>query len=193
MVTLYACWAWDGAANPGVITYGGTTQTLNVGTDITSPSTNIFMLIGSAVVDGTGTVRGTWAGLAGKQGQIGGMIFSVSPPGSFSVSPTGITNNCGGSATFTATPALGATNYQWYDPSLQPIPGATNTTLVLTNTHPSDSGTYLIVATGPTGASTNSVVLLTTDTAPPLMTLNGNSTIVLTLGSSLYRAWRDRL
>jgi Invasin, domain 3/Bacterial Ig-like domain (group 1)/Bacterial surface protein, Ig-like domain len=102
----------------------------------------------------------------------------------FSVSPTGITNHCGDSATFTATPALGATSYQWYAPSLQPIPGATNTTLVLTNTHPSDSGTYLIVATGPSGGLTNSVVLLNTDTAPPVMTLNGTSTIALTLGAA---------
>jgi len=183
VVTLYACWAWDGAVNPGVITFGGSIQTLNVGSDITSPSTATFMQIGSAVVDGTGTVRGTWTGLAGKQGQIGGMIFTVSPPGSFSVTPTGITNNCGGSATFTAAPALGATSYQWYDPSAQPIPGATSTTLVLTNTHPSDSGAYTIVESGPTWASTNSVVLLTTDAAPPLMTLNGNSTMVVTLGS----------
>ena len=184
VVTLYACWAWDGAANPGIITYGGATRTLNVGTDITSPLTATFMQIGSAVVDGTGIVRGTWTGLTGKEGQIGGMIFSVSPPGSFSVSPTGFTNNCLGSATFTATPAPGATNYQWYDPSSQPITGATNTTLVLTNTHPSDSGRYLIVATGPTWASTNSVVLLTTDTAPPLLALNGNSTISLVLGGT---------
>jgi Domain of unknown function (DUF5011) len=142
------------------------------------------MQIGSALVDGAGTVRGTWTGPTGKQGQIGGMIFSVSPPGSFSVSPTGITNNCLGSATFTATAALGATNYQWYDPSSQPIPGATNTALVLTNTHPWDSGRYLIVATGPTWASTNSVVLLTTDTAPPLMALNGSNTMVVTLGGA---------
>jgi hypothetical protein len=184
VVTLYACWAWDGAVNPGIITYGGTTKTLNVGTDITSPSTATFMQIGSAVVDGTGTVRGTWTGQPGKEGQIGGMIFSVSLPGSFSVSPTGITNNCLGSATFNATPAIGATNYQWYNPSLQPITGATNTTLVLTNTHPSDSGIYTIVATGPTWTSTNSVVLLTVDTAPPLMALNGNSPIQVALGGT---------
>jgi hypothetical protein len=184
VVTLHACWAWDGAADAGVITYGGATKTLNVGTNITSPSTDTFMLIGSALVDDAGTVRGTWTGPAGKQGQIGGMIFSVSPPGSFSVSPTGVTNNCLGSATFTATPVLGATNYQWYNPASQPITGATNTTLVLVNTHPSDSGTYVIVATGPTWASTNSVVLLTTDTTPPLMTLNGSSTIVVPLGGT---------
>ena len=184
VVTLYACWAWNGAADPGVINYGGATKTLNVGTDITSPSTNTFMQIGSALVDGTGTVRGTWTAPTGEQGQIGGMIFSVSTPGNFSVSPAAITNNCLGSATFAATPALGATNYQWYNPSFQPITGATNTTLVLTNTHPSDSGTYTIVATGPTWTATNSVVLLTTDTAPPLMTLNGSSTNQITLGGT---------
>jgi hypothetical protein len=176
VVALYACWAWDGAGNAGVITYGGATKTLNVGTDITAPSTNTFTQIGSAVVDGTGTVNGTWTGLSGHQGQIGGMIFSILPPGSFSISPAGITNNCLGSATFAATPALGATNYQWYNPLSQPITGATNTTLVLTNTHPSDSGTYTIIAAGPTWTATNSVQLLTVDTAPPLMALNGDST-----------------
>ena len=184
VVTLYACWGWNGAADPGVITYGVTTNTLNVGTDITNPSTNTFMPIGSAVADGTGTVSGTWTGLAGKEGQIGGMIFGVSLPGNFSVSPAGITNICLGSAAFTATPAFGAISYQWFNPSFQPITGATSLTLVLTNTHPSDSGIYTIVATGPTWTSTNSVVLLTEDTAPPLMALNGNSKIQVALGGT---------
>jgi hypothetical protein len=102
----------------------------------------------------------------------------------FSVSPVGISNNCGDSATFTVTPASGATSYQWYDPTLEPIPGATGTTLVLTNTHPSDSGTYQIVAAGPTGNLTNSVVLLTTDTDPPLITLNGQSPMLVAVGST---------
>ncbi len=101
-----------------------------------------------------------------------------------SVSPTGITNNCGDSASFTATPAFGATSYQWYNPSLQPIPGATSTTLMLTDTHPSDSGSYQIVATGPGSSVTNSVFLLNTDTAPPAMSLNGNNPILLTIGSA---------
>ncbi|HVM48482.1 MAG TPA: immunoglobulin-like domain-containing protein [Candidatus Acidoferrum sp.] len=184
VVTLYACWAWDGAGNPGVITFGGTNKTLNVGSDITSPSTNTFMLIGSAAVDATGTVRGTWTGLAGKQGQIGGMIFTVAPPGSFNVAPGSLTNNCPGAATFSATAALGATNFQWYGPSWLPIAGATNTTLVLTSTHPADSGTYTIVESGPNWAATNSAVLLTTDTAPPLITLNGSNTVQLIIGST---------
>jgi hypothetical protein len=102
----------------------------------------------------------------------------------FGVSPSGITNSCGDSATFTATTAIGATSYQWYDPSLEPIAGATNLTLELTDTHPSDSGIYTIVATGPAGDATNSVVLLNTDTAPPTFTLNGSSSMALTLGST---------
>ena len=101
-----------------------------------------------------------------------------------SVSSVGITNNCGDSATFTATPAFGATGYQWYNPSQQPIPGATNLTLVLPDTHPSDSGTYLIVATSPNSSVTNSVFLITTATAPPVMSLNGNNPMLLTLGSA---------
>jgi hypothetical protein len=184
VATLYACWGWNGATDPAVITYGGSTQTLNVGVDITAPSTSTFMQVGSAVADSTGTVRGTWTGLSGKQGQVGGMIFSISAPGGFTVSPTAITNNCHGSATFTATAAVGATNYQWYNPLSQPIPQATNTTLALTNTLPSDSGSYVIVETGPGWASTNSVTLLTENAAPPLMTLNGNSTVLLTPGSA---------
>jgi hypothetical protein len=100
------------------------------------------------------------------------------------VSPTAITNVCGGSATFTVTPAPGATGYQWYNPSLQPITSATNTTLTLATTHPADSGTYLVVATGPSGNLTNSVTLLTVDSAPPLITLNGGSPVAIPLGGT---------
>ncbi|MBW8864805.1 MAG: DUF5011 domain-containing protein, partial [Verrucomicrobia bacterium] len=100
----------------------------------------------------------------------------------FSVSPAGITNTCGDPAMFTVTPVAGVTSYQWYDPTLQPITSATNTTLTLPSTHPSDSGTYLVVASGPTGNLTNSVTLLTVDSAPPLITLNGSSPILIPLG-----------
>src|SRR5208282_2119781 len=171
----------------GGVTLNGNAMTINVtsvplpaGTYTLMSATNGFTVNGSLPMP---TITGQ--GLADSsmpQIVINGQNLQLVV--GFSVSPTGITNHCGDSATFTATPALGATNYQWYNPSLQPIPGATNTTLVLTNTHPSDSGTYTIVATGPNWTSTNSVVLLTTDTAPPLMTLNGNGTVVLTLGAT---------
>jgi len=55
---------------------------------------------------------------------------------------------------------------------------------VLNSTHPSDSGTYLVVASGPTGVLTNSVTLLTVDSAPPLITLNGNSTVLIPLAGA---------
>ncbi len=125
------------------------------------------------------------------QGVVGGSVPQIVINGQnlqlavgFSVSPLTLTNNCGDAATFTATPAAGAVNYQWYNPALQPITGATTTTLLLPNVTPSDSGTYLIVATGPTGVLTNSVVLLTTDTNPPSITLNGSSPMVIPLGGT---------
>jgi len=102
----------------------------------------------------------------------------------FTIAPAGITNTCGDPATFTVTPAAGATSYQWYDPTLQPISGAANTTLALANTHPADSGIYSVVATGPTGTITNSAVLLTVDSAPPFITLNGSGTIIVPVGGT---------
>jgi len=102
----------------------------------------------------------------------------------FGVSPVDATNNCGDTAIFTATPELYATNYQWYNPGLQPIPGATNTTLILPDTHPADSGTYQIVASGPNGTLTNFAVLVTVDSAPPTITLNGSGTVPLKLGDT---------
>jgi hypothetical protein len=102
----------------------------------------------------------------------------------FGISPAVVNNNCGDSATFTATPAYGAISYQWYDSSFQPITDSTNTTLVLTSTHPADSGTYFIVATGLAWALTNSVTLITTDTAPPAMALNGDGTVLIPLNAT---------
>ena len=171
----------------GGVTLNGNTITVNVtgaplpaGTYTLITATNGFTANGSLPMPSI-TGQGIAAGSI-PQFVVNGQNLQLAV--GFSVSPASIANNCGDSATFTATPAAGATSYQWYDPTLQPIPGATTTTLVLNDTHPSDSGTYLIVATGPTGVFTNSVVLLTTDTALPLITLNGTSPMVIALGST---------
>jgi hypothetical protein len=171
----------------GGVTLNGNAMSVNVtgvplpaGTYTLMIATNGFTVNGSLPLPAI-----TGQGLAGgcvPQIVINGQNLQL--VAGFGVSPTALTNNCGDSATFAATPALGATSYQWYDPSLQAIPGATNTTLVLSSTSPSDSGTYLIVATGTNGVLTNSVVLLTTDTSPPLITLNGNNPTVIALGST---------
>jgi hypothetical protein len=188
-ITLYACWAWDGAPHAAVITYGGATNTLNVGTDITAPSAATFDNVGTAYADASGTVRGTWTGITPLvQGQIGGMIFNIVTPMSHNITlvPAGITNNCLGSASITAV-AAGATSFQWYNNLTNPISGATSATLVLNNMHPSGSGNYTIIASGPGFISTNQAVILTTDVTPPLMTMNGNGQMLLALNA----AWTD--
>ncbi|HTB85005.1 MAG TPA: invasin domain 3-containing protein [Candidatus Sulfotelmatobacter sp.] len=106
----------------------------------------------------------------------------------FGVSPAATTNNCGSPVSFTATPAAGTTGYQWYDPSSQPITSATNTTLTLVNPHPADSGIYKVVAIGSTWTMTNSVSLLIVDAAPPVVTLNGSSPVLVSLGSPFMDA-----
>jgi hypothetical protein len=166
--------------NGNVITVNVTGTPLPAGTYTLMTATNGFTVNGALptpIITGQGL-----AGGAVPQIVINGQNLQLAV--GFSVSPAAINNTCGGSATFTATPAVGAASYQWYTPSLQAIPGATDTTLVLTNTHPSDSGTYLIVAAGPTGLLTNSVVLTTVDSAPPLIALNGTSPMVVPVGGT---------
>ena len=189
-VTLYACWAWDGANNAAIIYYGGASNLLNVGTGITLPSPTTFMNCGIAVADGTGIVRGTWTGKTGHQGQIGGMIFGIQAPVGHTITilPSGVTNSCGGGATFNAAAPGGAT-YQWYNNLTNPITGATNTTLVLTGLHPSDSGNYTFTATATNSlwTSSTSAVVSIYDIAPPLMTMAGSQVIVVSLNS----IWAD--
>ena len=189
-VTLYACWAWDGANNAAIIYYGGASNLLNVGTGITQPSTTTFMNCGTAVADGTGMVSGNWTGQTGHQGQIGGMIFAIQAPVGHTITilPSGVTNSCGSGATFVAA-APGGANYQWYNNFNLPISGATNTTLVLTGLHPSDSGNYKFTATATNSAWTasTSCVVNIYDIAPPIMTMNGNSVITIAKNGS----WTD--
>ena len=186
-VTLYACWAWDGANNAAIITWAGATNLLNVGSGITLPSPSTFMNCGIEVADGTGTVSGTWTGKSGHQGQIGGMIFGIQAPVGHTITilPAGITNSCGSSATFVAAAPGGAT-YQWYDNFNSPITGATNTTLVLTGLHPSASGNYKIVATATNNfwTASNTAVLSIYDVAPPVMTMSGNSVVTIAKNST---------
>lgn len=189
-VTLYACWAWNGTNQAAVITYAGVANILNVGSGITLPSPTTLMNLGTAVADGSGYVHGTWTSKAGVQGQIGGMIFAIQAPVGHTITiiPSGVTNSCGGGATFNAAAPGGAT-YQWYNSLTNPITGATNTTLVLTGLHPSDSGNYKFTATATNSlwTSSTSAVVSIYDIAPPLMTMAGNSVIVISLNS----IWAD--
>ena len=170
----------------GGVTLNGNAMTINVtGVPLPAGTYTLMTATNGFTVNALPLPTITGQGLAGNslpQIVINGQNLQLVVD--FSVSPTSISNNCGDSAIFTATTAAGATSYQWYAPSLQPISGATTTTLALSNTHPSDSGTYLIVATGPTWTLTNSVTLLTVDSAPPLITLNGDSTNLVPVGGT---------
>ncbi|EEF63059.1 invasin domain 3-containing protein [Pedosphaera parvula] len=171
----------------GSVTLNGNPITVNVtgaplptGTYTLVTATNGFTVNGllpMPTITGQGVAAGSVPQLA-----VNGQNLQLTV--GLAVSPAVLTNNCGDSATFTVSPAPGGTSYQWYDPSLQPIPGATDTTLVLTNTHPSNSGTYWVVATSPVSIASNSVVLVAIDTAPPVIVLNGSNPMLIALNST---------
>jgi hypothetical protein len=184
LVTLYGCWGWNGSGAAATVTYAGVGTKLTLGNGITSPSSTTLQNLGTAVADANGTVSGSYAN-GSSEGQVGGMIFEIKAPVSHSVTvlPSGVTNICGASASFIASAEAGAT-FQWYDNHNAPIFGATSATLTLTNLHPANSGTYEIVASGSGWSATNSVVVSITDSAAPVMTLNGASIVVLMLNSA---------
>lgn len=75
--------------------------------------------------------------------------------------PSSLTLPTGSDAYFDST-ASGTTplTYQWYFNSVNLIPGATNTMLVLTNVSPSQSGQYTMVASNYLGTVTNQAASL---------------------------------
>jgi hypothetical protein len=93
---------------------------------------------------------------------------TAAPLPAVSVSPAVTNVQCGTSLTFTAN-ATNALGYQWYDNQTNAIPGATGTTLLLTNLHPAQSGIYSVVVTNLYGAATNSGLVSVLDTTPPVI------------------------
>ena len=74
----------------------------------------------------------------------------------------------GGTASFTAS-ATGTApiSYQWCKDST-PIPGATSSTLTLTNVQPTDDGSYTVVASNAVNTATSSAAVLTVTTTVPV-------------------------
>lgn len=89
------------------------------------------------------------------------------------------------SATASGTPSP---SYQWLRNNL-PIPGATNTTLVLEALRFSDAGTYAVVATNSAGAETSTAATLTISPAAQLSNLSVRTTLAtaqtLTVGLTI--------
>jgi hypothetical protein len=101
IVTLYACAAWDGNGRGAVVVFGNSgpsgVQAQTVGDPGTSPTVANLTLIGTAIADATGTVAGSMNGAGGvgsaSEGQIGGVIFNITPapePASMALAGLGI-------------------------------------------------------------------------------------------------------
>jgi pectate lyase len=75
----------------------------------------------------------------------------------------------GGTANFSATAAGTAPIfYQWKKDGV-PVPGATSTSLTMTNVQNSDSGSYSLVASNSVGTATSSAAVLTVTAAAPIV------------------------
>ena len=84
-VTLYACWAWNGASHAPIIFFGGTNITVTNNGEMASPSLLTLQNVGTATAAANGTVSGSWYGDEGgtpvghQEGQIGALIINVGP------------------------------------------------------------------------------------------------------------------
>jgi len=103
-------------------------------------------------------------------------ILAVAQLPSVSLSPASTNIQCGSSLTLTATTA-GTTPlfYQWYDYQTNVIPGATNTSLTLTNLHMAQAGNYTLTASNVAGSVSAAAAVGVVDTMPPVITLNGTN------------------
>ena len=61
-VTLYACWAWNGASHAPIIFYGGTQITVTNNGEMANPSLLTLQNVGTATAAADGTVSGYWYG-----------------------------------------------------------------------------------------------------------------------------------
>jgi hypothetical protein len=122
----------------------------------------------------------------------------------FTTQPAAQTVNAGTTVTLTAgASGTPAPTYQWQKGGTA-IAGATNSTLILTNVQPSDSGTYTVVATNGSGSVTSTAAALAinapTASTPPVMArqpqgqvVANGSTVVFTTeatGAGLTYQWR---
>jgi pectate lyase len=87
----------------------------------------------------------------------------------FSSQPASLVELAGSSASFTAVAGGTAPiSYQW-SKNETPIPGATSSTLNLSNVQTSDDGSYTLTATNSVGSATSNPAQLTVTTAIPLI------------------------
>ncbi len=113
----------------------------------------------TAINGGTATVSATVNGVTGTSETIS---VATTPP-VFSQKPANLTLAVNDTATFSAVGLGGSLSYQW-DYDSNPIMGATNATLVLSNLALTNAGTYSVLVSNDLG-STNASATLTVEQA----------------------------
>jgi Ig-like domain-containing protein len=105
--------------------------------------------------------------------------------------PSNQTVAVGGTASFSATTTGTAPlHYQWYGPASALIPGATASTLTLSNVQPSAAGAYFVFVTNQFGFAQSSNAVLTVDAGTnqaPVVIFQPDSTNVVVGGAATFR------
>lgn len=106
------------------------------------------------------------------------VIYSLVPwPPVISIQPTNLSAVVGGVVTFNVIAGPSPLSYQWFFNTNNLILGATNSSLVLTNIHMSQAGTYSVAVSNPYG-TTNSAFALLTVNFPPANIFLGNTNVM---------------
>src|SRR6185436_15444432 len=97
------------------------------------------------------------------------VTLGLAPP-MITTQPAGVSTVEGNTVVLTAAATGSAPlTFQWSKSGV-PIPGATGTTLTLSNVHVSDSGDYAFTASNPVGSVTSNLATVTVGLAPPMFT-----------------------
>jgi hypothetical protein len=181
------------AAPVSVTTNAGATAVFSVTADGTMPLTYHWFLNGNAVVGGNqfnGTTNSTLTLTNVQPANAGGYqvvasnvlgsatsavaVLTVLVPPKITLQPSSQTVLVGTTASFNAA-ADGTLplSFEWRRNDV-PIPGASGTSLSLTNVQPADGGDYAVVVTNLAGSATSAVAVLTV-WVPPTMSLQPQS------------------
>jgi hypothetical protein len=145
-------------------------QTFKNGTLLASGSSdNQFTAFGFSTISAQPSDSGTYqVKVTNAAGTItsNAVSLTVDSPPIIATQPSGQLVIAGSTASFSVSiVAASSVTYQWYKGST-PIPGATASTLTLTNVQPSDAGPYQVTATNNLGFVSSNVVSLTVRTVP---------------------------
>jgi hypothetical protein len=135
-------------------------------------------LVGTKLVVAERTAASTWGALYTQQ------VYVSSSP-TILANPQSVTVPIGSSATLAVTAIGPGLGYQWFFDGTNAIPGATNSTLVLTDVHQQQSGPYEVMISTPAGSVASPVANVTVVTR-----LDIQPGPVLTLFASEQTSWR---